>query len=616
MNFKLLAICTAILAGFSSASALDTAVLNAYCRNFLKRSPITGFSVALVKNGKTVYARGFGAEKTGGRPMTDRTIGATGSLNKSFTALAIMQLACAGMLKLDDPVTRYVPWFRTADTEESGKITLRMLLQNRSGLPSLDNWLNETEESEDAIERLLRGLSSVKMHSAPGTSYEYSNEGFDLLGLVIKKVTGKSYSDYIEENIFAPLEMERSAVNPAKIRALDAKYGIMYGNTPGIDSNVPESVLVLPGAAIPAGSVTRTTVHDLANYVSMLLADGDFKGKRLLPAGKVKELWTPGITFPAPRDIGTNGSEDWGYAMGWMTAEIDGRGLVFHGGDTGSLSSMTIIDPSSRSGITLLFNATSVSDNYRFENIYSLANNLLHLSGGEKPTTTFEPKEPDPNLKAAFTDLPCEAQKAYEGEYIGGTGQTIRCYRQDDRLVAELDESVIRRVSEVLFLNPSSIVLRSTAGTMKSAFLLDASGNPLSIATYGGVFVKLGSRDRAGYRRRNFAGAGFSALLPVGWKDGGNGRYIGPASESVSVAKGNPAVPAGFREEDGEITDSGSGRIWKETSYAGPNGRRLYRAVAMVDIPGEICQGRCFKSATHSGGNLPGIPDESLPLVL
>jgi hypothetical protein len=121
--------------------------------------------------------------------VTPQTPFILGSTSKSFTALAIMQLVEAGKIDLDAPVTKYLPWFRTADKAASAQITVRRLLNQNSGLPvseGLEN-LSENDQSDTALENGVRQLADVQLSHPAGQTFEYANENYTILGLIIIK---------------------------------------------------------------------------------------------------------------------------------------------------------------------------------------------------------------------------------------------------------------------------------------------------------------------------------------------------------------------------------------------------------------------------------------------
>src|ERR1700730_2482910 len=153
-----------ILFGFIASLLLSFTVLSqtlpcsvdSYLQGIHKIHIIPGFSVVVVKDNKVIFSKGYGIEKKGAnKSFTPATVIAVGSLTKSFTALAVMKLVEKGKLSLDAPVIKYLPWFHTANKEQSDKITIRMLINNTSGLYA-PNTTPTYDLSEAAIETFVK----------------------------------------------------------------------------------------------------------------------------------------------------------------------------------------------------------------------------------------------------------------------------------------------------------------------------------------------------------------------------------------------------------------------------------------------------------------------------
>src|SRR4030042_520966 len=166
----------------TSYDAIDAAVVGQ-----MHRLHIPGVSLAVIEGDQIVHLRGFGHARPGGDAPTPLTPFFIGSLTKSFTALAVMQLVEAGKVELDATVQHYLPWFRVTDAKASARITVRHLLNQTSGLPFLASEiaLADVDDSPDAIERGVRALATVKLTHPVGSKCEYSNFNYNVLGLIV-----------------------------------------------------------------------------------------------------------------------------------------------------------------------------------------------------------------------------------------------------------------------------------------------------------------------------------------------------------------------------------------------------------------------------------------------
>jgi CubicO group peptidase (beta-lactamase class C family) len=188
-------------------TSLDT-VFNSF---FAPGEP--GGAVLLVKDDQVVYQKGFGIADINTRePITPKTLFNIGSISKTFVAYGILKLASANQLSLNDELYKYFPDF--ANKEIAQKIKLYHLLTHTSGLP--DN--RKVKEQHDFYltakdeENFAPLKQTINLDFDPGTNYKYSNPAFNGLALIIEKITGKRWQDYIEKNIFQPAGMKRSTI--------------------------------------------------------------------------------------------------------------------------------------------------------------------------------------------------------------------------------------------------------------------------------------------------------------------------------------------------------------------------------------------------------------------
>ncbi|MCB0113264.1 MAG: beta-lactamase family protein [Caldilineaceae bacterium] len=182
-----------------------------------------GAAVLVSQEDQLLYTGGFGlADLEDGTPISAQTSFHLGSVGKQFTALGIMMLAEQGELDFDDAIGDHLP-----DLPWGGQITIRQLLNHVSGVPDYD----EDSDVEDALfadtdtpgnDDLLAALAQQDdVANTPGDAFAYSNTGYDLLGVLIEQVSGETYADFMQENVFAPLKMTHSFAQPKRPRASD-----------------------------------------------------------------------------------------------------------------------------------------------------------------------------------------------------------------------------------------------------------------------------------------------------------------------------------------------------------------------------------------------------------
>jgi CubicO group peptidase (beta-lactamase class C family) len=187
----------------------DFDAIDAYIEAEMAEWNLPGVALAIVQDGEIVYMKGYGNAGPDGRPMTAQTPLFIGSTSKSFTALAIMQLVEAGTIDLDEPAQTYLPWFQVADEAASAQITVRQLLNQDSGLSEASGrqWIGSKDQSDEAVNNAVRALADDELSHPVGQAYEYTNANYQVLGAIVQAVSGQSFEEYVQENIYDPLEM-------------------------------------------------------------------------------------------------------------------------------------------------------------------------------------------------------------------------------------------------------------------------------------------------------------------------------------------------------------------------------------------------------------------------
>ena len=518
--------------------------IDRFLARHLREIPVPGFSAVVVKNGAVILSKGYGVEVAGTkRRMTSRSPVAIGSQTKSITAIAIMRLVEAGRIDLDAPVVRYLPWFRTADNR-GGEITVRMLLHNTSGIPSADKWVYSQDSDEAAVERAVRGLSSVSLARAPGKSFEYANENWSIAGAIIEAVSGVRYSAFLEREFFRPLGMTHSST--ARDRFAD--IGALWGHFAEPNGVAPAGPRFL-ASALAAGSELRMTSDDMGKYLAMLLRKGAVGRSRYLSEASVAKLFAPGsITTVSLPEMGVKGGKS-GYAMGWVIVDVDGRTVINHGGSAIVMSSWTIIDTLTGTAASVLYGGPTL-DAYHYPPPLWLVNNLLHIANGEPLSTFGRPTESDPTRNTF--ELAAVHFDRYVGSYLSGDGfrATITRAAGGDRLLFSMDAGATRNRSELDFVTASSAVLRNISGSAPIAFTISPTGTVTGFAggLPGGAYRRRGNDELARVQELRSPGRRVVIQLPRDWVATFRGdsfvaqRGLDSTTRLRGALSGNPAV--------------------------------------------------------------------------
>jgi CubicO group peptidase (beta-lactamase class C family) len=279
-----------------------------YVQTELRQRHIPGLSLAVVRDGKVVLARGYGLANVEDKtPAAADTVYELASVSKQFIAAGIMIVVQEGKVDLDAPVSRYL-----TDSPAAWKdITVRHLLTHTAGLMRQDRLGPRGAPSE---EEQFKAVAGLKVDAAPGEKWAYSNVGYNLLGLVIQRVTGKSWDAFLTERVFRPLGMSNTRRLDASVNVPNRAVGYVWtGEAWRKAPSTPRN--------LAAGGLL-TTVTDLAKWDAALYTDTP------LTRASRDLMWTPArlkdgsVVKTGPRS----------YGFGWALSEVRGHKLVAHGG--------------------------------------------------------------------------------------------------------------------------------------------------------------------------------------------------------------------------------------------------------------------------------------------
>jgi CubicO group peptidase (beta-lactamase class C family) len=293
----------------------------------IKTHRIPGLAVAVVDREGIVYSAGFG-ESEKGVPVTPDTPFYLGSTSKTITALAVLDLECAGKLSLDDPISKYLPELPPF----AATITVRHLLNHTSGLTG--KGLGRVARGEPSLGEEVKFLSRCVPQSDGGERYEYFNGNYRLLGAIVERAGGITFGDYVSRVVFEPLGMSHSSAVPGYEGTIARGHGSLFGFPYSRDQ------AFRPGA-VPSGYIVSS-----ASDFALLLAD-ELRSASLEPCVLDRESVAESWVSPEGKP----------YAMGWIRADESlGGPFLFHGGELESYMSFIMIDPSTGRGFVLMMN--------------------------------------------------------------------------------------------------------------------------------------------------------------------------------------------------------------------------------------------------------------------
>jgi D-alanyl-D-alanine carboxypeptidase len=321
--------------------------IDAIAREAMTEQQICGLTIGVGRNGTLLFARGYGLRNRSPRqPATAGTAYDIGSITKQFTAAAVMLLVERHRIDLDATLSRYLP-----SVSHAGEITIRELLDQTSGLrdyledKALFATIRNSTVEPRPISYYVRLGASKPLLFRPGSKWAYSNTNYATLGLLIAKVSGVPYEQFVETNILEPHLRKTRFLKTSLPAGNDASQGYDYVHKAFV------RVKPLDMAWANAAGALSSTVTDLVTW------DGLFFGGRILSAASVRIAITPsGLPLIPSKDPANNFAGS--YAFGWVAGKDESRPLVWHNGGTIGYRSMNLVFPSSGLEIIVLTNAT------------------------------------------------------------------------------------------------------------------------------------------------------------------------------------------------------------------------------------------------------------------
>jgi CubicO group peptidase (beta-lactamase class C family) len=386
----------AILILFTGLAFADP--VDDFVKKQLEERKIPGLSIAVMKNGEIIKAEGYGyANLEHMVPAKPETVYQSGSVGKQFTATGVMMLVEEGKVNLDDPITKYFP-----DGPKSwNKVKVRHLLSHTGGISNkLYDQINMREDQTE--EQLLKKIAALPLDFQPGEKWNYSNPGYLLLGILIRKASGKFYGDFLQERIFQPLGMNTTRIiNEPDIIPNRAAGYVMERE------QIKNQTWVAPMINTTADGSLYFTVLDLAKWDAALYTE------QLLKKSSQDQMWTP-------TKLNTDKVEKYGF--GWGMDEIRGHRIIMHGGSWQGFTTHIVRYVDDKLTVVVLTNFAAASPGSIAKGIAGIYNPEL------KPIEPTEAKI-DPTIL-----------DAYVGNYELESNFIIQITKENDRLVALVPE--------------------------------------------------------------------------------------------------------------------------------------------------------------------------------
>jgi D-alanyl-D-alanine carboxypeptidase len=430
-----------------SERAIAENLIDQFIHELIADQQIPGYSIAVTSRDSLIYSNSYGfSDLKLKEKVTDQTLFQIGSITKSFTAIALMQLYDQGKFDLNKPISDYLYWFNLENDKE--KVTGHHLLTHRAGIQQdLDGTYGSPAMG------ILTG--QLKSYGKLGETYRYSNIGYVVLHLLIENLSGLSYQEFVEKNILQPLEMDNTY---AEI-TLDSREKQAIGYVYPFDDRPHNSSRNLVEAELfeyrmGNGSILSTP-SDMANYMQMLLGNGTRKGKAIM-SKEAFNLFT---------GINSNDKDkDW-YQYGIVTIKYDSIFVLQHSGGMVGFSSNMKVDKSNDIAVYVSTNTQNGSiglvTNYIHDVFKSLkngdsipkngANNLVLKKDTINYTGTYQSlngkqlkvKESDDGLIIIYNDELINIEKVGRNQFLSTMSDYDKYYWQFEKIDQNVPSSLI-----------------------------------------------------------------------------------------------------------------------------------------------------------------------------
>ena len=359
LSLGFLILCLAVIAVFSrgvvSAQTIEidrvVAELEPEIQRALLAGNIPSASIALVSGDQVIWTGAYGHSNLWARtPAAPNTVYLIGSTFKAMSTVALLQQMEQGKFKLDDRVSDYLTDFKIQGEDPQKPVTFRHLLTHTSGLPgdfgAFPVWGDTVPPSLDEYLR-----KSLKVTKPPMTSVTYSNMAFTLIGYLVQKFSGKPYKQYIEENIFIPLEMSSTAFEPRP--NMEERLSIPYTVDPKTGAQL--AAVRVKASVWPAGIVYGTVLNQ-ANWLIANLNGGKFKDKQIISEATLEQMFTRQYDQFKGRIEDIWGNETAGFGLTWWNQVRDGDRYFAHSGSVGGYTAFLLGNRDRKLGFAILTN--------------------------------------------------------------------------------------------------------------------------------------------------------------------------------------------------------------------------------------------------------------------
>jgi len=422
-----------------------------YFKASMEEWDVPGSAIAIVKNDKIIFEKGFGVQKnTDDKAVDENTLFAIGSTSKAFTAAIIAMLVDEGKMKWADNVSKHLPYFEMFDPLASRDVNIVDIMCHRVGLERGDALWYGTDFDREEI---LRQVRYLEPSSSFRSRYGYQNIMFLAAGEASAAAAGESWDDLIDTRIFDPLGMKRSRTS---IRGLDKVRNVATPHGTLDDGTIfPVKHRNLDNIA-PAGSI-YSSVREMSQWIRFQLANGEYGGERLISEAGMDMMRAPKIFQPLSKTMKERfpSMHFASYGLGWSAFDLYGRKVLSHGGGIDGMITAVMIVPEEQLGVIVLSNqspnlhsramAYSVAERFLSDNRRNISRMFYedYIDGMSRERAARLEKE---NQQLSNT-TPSAALSAYTGKYKHPFYGEVEVRLEDGALVLERGSKLIADLS-------------------------------------------------------------------------------------------------------------------------------------------------------------------------
>lgn len=322
----------------------------------MEKGLIPGLSLLVVDGDKQVIKNYGYADLSSKKKVTSKTLYEIGSCTKAFTALAALKLADDNKLNLDEYVSKYLPWFEVKYNDSIVNITVRQLLQHTSGIPWITVARIPITEADDALEKTVMTLKGQKLKELPGKKFEYATINYDVVALIIQKIVGQDFENYLQDSIIDVLNLKHTSVGkPKNPENMAQGYKISF-------SRLYEYEPPVFRGNYAAGYVI-SNIEDMAHWIKIQMGMVDHDLSALIQRSQRRDVTVP-----------LHGMSS--YAYGWQVS-LNGKGEIYHGGANPTFITDIKMRPEKQLAVVVLSNSNS-------DYASVIAENVMRDIAGEK----------------------------------------------------------------------------------------------------------------------------------------------------------------------------------------------------------------------------------------